>query len=139
MLDGGIKSTNIGLEFGMTIGDDATKNGKNTHLLVIVRVGLLQKIGLIQKRKRLETTYKNIHSYSGFNFMLHTRILLIHIQKCRAPGGVWGSVVPPLFLFCPPTHAKKQGMLSDPIYAFTHTPLTKCIIYIIFLTVGAPI
>ena len=31
---------------GVTIGDNASKNGKNTHLLVIMCVRLSQKIGL---------------------------------------------------------------------------------------------
>ena len=53
--------TRIGLETGVTIGGDATKSGKNTHLLVVMRMGLSQKIGLIEltnktqfkKRKQL--------------------------------------------------------------------------------------
>ena len=32
---------------GVTIGYDAEKIGKNTHLLVIMRVRLSQKIGLL--------------------------------------------------------------------------------------------
>ena len=31
---------------GVIIGVDAAKSGNNTHLLVVVRVSLLQKIGL---------------------------------------------------------------------------------------------
>ena len=37
----------IGLAMGITIGGDATKSGKNTHLLVIMRMKLSKKIGLI--------------------------------------------------------------------------------------------
>ena len=36
----------IGLAIGVKIGGDAAEIGKNTHLLVIMRVRLLQKIGL---------------------------------------------------------------------------------------------
>ena len=36
----------IELAMGFTIGFDAEKIGNNTHLLVIMRVRLLQKIGL---------------------------------------------------------------------------------------------
>ena len=51
---------------GVTIEGDAEKIGKNTHLLVIMRVRVLQKIGLLDlknltrflKRKRMETTYE---------------------------------------------------------------------------------
>ena len=32
---------------GVRIGFDAAKNGKNTHLLVAMRLRLLQKIGLL--------------------------------------------------------------------------------------------
>ena len=32
---------------GVTIGVDADKSGKNTHLLVVMRVRLFQKIGLL--------------------------------------------------------------------------------------------
>ena len=47
MLDGGHKSTTIGLAMGLTIGIDADKRDNNTHLLVIMRVKLSQKIGLL--------------------------------------------------------------------------------------------
>ena len=38
MLEGGHKSTKIGLEMGVTIGGDDAKSGNNTHLLVIMRL-----------------------------------------------------------------------------------------------------
>ena len=41
VLEGGRKSTNIGLALGVTIGGDAAISGKKTHLLVIMRVRLL--------------------------------------------------------------------------------------------------
>ena len=47
VLEGGRKSTKNGLVMGVTIGGDAAKSGKNTHLFVIIRVRLYQKIGLI--------------------------------------------------------------------------------------------
>ena len=46
VLEGGRKSAQIGLAMGVTIGCDAAKSVKNTHLLVIMRVRLLQKSGL---------------------------------------------------------------------------------------------
>ena len=42
----------IGLDMGMTIGRDAVKSGKNTHLLVIMPAGILQKIGLTDLMNR---------------------------------------------------------------------------------------
>ena len=38
VLQEGRKSTNIGLAMGAKIGGDAAKSGKNTHLLVIMRM-----------------------------------------------------------------------------------------------------
>ena len=38
VLEGGCKYTKIGLATGVKIGGDATKSGKNNHLLVIMRV-----------------------------------------------------------------------------------------------------
>ena len=38
VLEGGGKSTKNGLAMGVTIGDDAAKIGKSTHLLVIICV-----------------------------------------------------------------------------------------------------
>ena len=64
MLEGGLKSTNIGLEMGVKIGGYAVKIGKNTHLLVVTRVRLSQKIGLInmtnRTRFRKETAINNV-------------------------------------------------------------------------------
>ena len=47
MLEGDQKYTKIGLAMGVTLGGDADKSGNNTNLLVIMRVRLLQKIGLL--------------------------------------------------------------------------------------------
>ena len=47
VLKGPHNYTNIGLAMGVTIGGDATKIDKNTKLLVIMRMGILQKIGLL--------------------------------------------------------------------------------------------
>ena len=52
MLEGGRKSTKIGVAMEVTIGGDAAKSGKNTHLLVIMRVRLSQKIGLLDLTNR---------------------------------------------------------------------------------------
>ena len=40
------------LAMGVTIGGDAAKSGKNTHLLVIMRVRLSQNIGLLDLKNR---------------------------------------------------------------------------------------
>ena len=65
MLEGGRKSAKYGLAMGVTIGGDAAKSGKNTHLLssgynarerILHKIGLsaqLDESGSIQKRKRL--------------------------------------------------------------------------------------
>ena len=52
MLEERRKSTKIGLEKGVTTGDDTTKSGKKTHLLVIMCLRLLQKIGLLDLKNR---------------------------------------------------------------------------------------
>ena len=54
--EGGHKSANIGLAMGVAIGGAAAKSGKNTNLLVIMRVRLSQKIGLhnLTNRTRLK-------------------------------------------------------------------------------------
>ena len=43
---------NIGLVMGVTIVGDAAKSGKNTHLLVIIRVRQSQKISLLKFTNR---------------------------------------------------------------------------------------
>ena len=45
---------------GVTIGGDASKIGKNTHLLVIIFVRLLQKIGMIDLANH--TQFKKVNS-----------------------------------------------------------------------------
>ena len=52
VLEGARKSTKIGLAMGVTTGSDAAKSGKKTHLLVVMRVRLSQKIGLIDLTNR---------------------------------------------------------------------------------------
>ena len=60
---------------GVTIG-----GGKNTHLLVIMRVRLSQKIGLLDLTNRtrfkkgngLKQRTKSMHDYCGIRLMLHT-------------------------------------------------------------------
>ena len=52
VLGGGRKSTKILLAMGVKIEGNAAKSGKNTHLLVIMRVRLSQKIGLIELMNR---------------------------------------------------------------------------------------
>ena len=47
VLERGQKSKKLGLELGVTIGGDAVKISRDTHLLVIIRVRLLHKISLL--------------------------------------------------------------------------------------------
>ena len=55
VLEGDHKSTKTGLAMGVKIGGDTAKSNKNTHLLVIMRVRLSQKIGLLDL-KNIPTT-----------------------------------------------------------------------------------
>ena len=65
------------------------KSGKNTHLLVIMRVRLLQKIcfpqldkpDLIQKRKRLENPYKKCAQLLGNAFNVIYAVYLLRTHK----------------------------------------------------------
>ena len=52
VLEGPHKSTKNGLAMGVTIGGDAKKSDKNTHLLVIMRMRLLQKTCLLDLANR---------------------------------------------------------------------------------------
>ena len=52
VLEGVRKSTKNGLAMEVTIGGDAAKSVKNTHLLVIMRVKLLQKMSLLDLTNR---------------------------------------------------------------------------------------
>ena len=80
VLGGDGKSTKIGLAMGVTIGGDDAKSGKNTHLLVVIHVRLLQKIGLtdLTNRTRFKTVNgykirtKSVSGYWGMRIMLHT-------------------------------------------------------------------
>ena len=66
---------------GVTIGVDDAKSGKNTHLLVVMRVRLLQIIGLLDLTN--QTRFKKVNGYKmrtksvrnnwGMCLMLHTR------------------------------------------------------------------
>ena len=59
MLLVGRKSTKNGLTMGVTIGGDAEKSGENTHLLVIMRMRLSQKIDLLDLTNR--TQFKKVN------------------------------------------------------------------------------
>ena len=61
MLGGDRKSTKIGLAMGVAIGGDDAKSGKNTHLLVVMHMRLLQKIGLPDLTTR--TWFKTVNGY----------------------------------------------------------------------------
>ena len=59
-MGGGRKSTKNGLAIGVKIGVDAEKSGKNTNLLVIMRMSLYQSISLLcrmsyQGRSKIKT------------------------------------------------------------------------------------
>ena len=51
---------------GVTIGCNAEKIGKNTYLLVIMRVRLSQKIGLLDLTN--QNQFKKVHGYK-----IHTK------------------------------------------------------------------
>ena len=80
MLEGGRKYTKNGLAMGLTIGGDAAKSGKNTHLSVIMCVRLFQKIGLLNLTDRTrskkgngwEQRTKSVRDYCGIRLILHT-------------------------------------------------------------------
>ena len=79
MLEGEKISTKIGLAMGVTIGGDAAKIGKNTNFLVIMRVRISQKIGLIdltnhnrfKKGNGYKIRTKSVHNYWVIRLMLH--------------------------------------------------------------------
>ena len=81
VLEGEHKSKKNGIVTVVTIGGDATKSGKNTHLLVVMRVRILQKMGLLDLKNRTqfktENCYKistkSVRNYRGSRLMLHTR------------------------------------------------------------------
>ena len=66
---------------GVTIGGDAEKSGKNTHLLVVMCVRLLQNIGLLdltnwnqfKKGNGYKIRTKSVRDYWGMRLILHTR------------------------------------------------------------------
>ena len=49
---GNRKSTRVILAMGVKIGGDSDKSGKNTDLLVVINVRLLQKIALLNLTNR---------------------------------------------------------------------------------------
>ena len=59
MLEGGRKFIKSGIAMGATIMSDAGKSGKNTHLLVVMCVRLLHKIGLHNLTNR--TLFKKVN------------------------------------------------------------------------------
>ena len=79
MLEGERKYKNIVLAMGITIGGDTEKSGKNTHLLVIICVRLLQNIGPLdlknQNQPKKGNGYticaKSVRDYWGMCLMLH--------------------------------------------------------------------
>ena len=64
---------------GVTIGGDAAKSGKVTNLLVIMRMRLSQKIGLLnlmdwtrfKKVNGQKIRTQSVPDYSGMRLMLH--------------------------------------------------------------------
>ena len=65
---------------GVTIGCDAAKSGKNTHLLVVIRMRIFQKIGLLdltnhnrfKKVNGYKIRKKIVRDHCGMHLMLHT-------------------------------------------------------------------
>ena len=66
---------------GVTIGGDYEKIGKNTHLLVIMRVRVSQKISpldlmngtCLKKGNGYKIRTKSVRDYLGMRLILHTR------------------------------------------------------------------
>ena len=68
MMEGGWKYAKNGPAMGVMIGSDAAKSGKNTNLLLIMRVRLSQRIGLHNLTNR--TRFKK-----GNGYKQHTKII----------------------------------------------------------------
>ena len=79
---------------GVTIGDDDEKSGRNTHLLVIMRMSISQKIGLLDLTNRTQfkkgngykIRTKSVHNYWGIYLMLHTPSIYYWHKNIDLPG-----------------------------------------------------
>ena len=79
---------------GATIGDDDEKSGRNNHLLVIMRMSISQKIGLLDLTNRTQfkkgNGYKilteSVHNYWGIYLMLHTPSIYYWHKNIDLPG-----------------------------------------------------
>ena len=76
----------IGLAIGVAIGGDAAKSDKKTHLLVLMRVRLSQKIGLLDLTR--ENIYKKCAQLLQNTCNVTYTIYLLRAHKCRPHGGV---------------------------------------------------
>ena len=82
---------------GVTIGGDADKSGKSTHLLVVMSARLLQKMGLINLTNRTrfkkgngyKIRTKSVRNYCGIRLMLHMRSIYCWYTNVKLLG-VWG-------------------------------------------------
>ena len=91
VLEGGRKFTKIGIAMGATIGDADAKRGKNTHLLVIMRVRISQKIGLhnlmnqtqFKKGNGWKQNTKIIHDYCGIRIKIRMRTQMSTSWGCN--------------------------------------------------------
>ena len=80
VLEGGHKSTKIGLAMGVKIEGDAAKSGKITHLLVLMRLRISQKIGLIdlknqtwsKKGNGYKICTKSVRDYCVMSLLIYT-------------------------------------------------------------------
>ena len=93
---------------GVTIGVNAEKSGNNNHLVVVIRMRLLQNIDLksesIQKRKRLYNTYEKCDQLLGNVLNATYTVYLPLVYQCQPSGSVSFSprggcrvdLVPPL-------------------------------------------
>ena len=80
---------------GVTIGGDAAKSDKITHLLDNAleaiaenRSARLDESDSTQKRKRLENTYEKYARLLGNAFNATYAVYLLRAQKYQPPGGV---------------------------------------------------
>ena len=79
---------------GVTIGGDTAKSGKNAHLLVVMQVRLLQKIGPLdltnptefKKVNGYKIRMKSLCNYWGVRITLHTPSIYYWHTNVDLPG-----------------------------------------------------
>ena len=85
---------------GVTIWCDAAKSDKNTHLLVVMRLRILQKIGPLDLTNRTrfkkgngyKEHKKSLHNYWGMRIILQMSCIYYWHTNAELPGGCTGCV-----------------------------------------------